>query len=148
MSNLGVVYEVDTKKNMINKYPVVYSNKTLYYCKEYGTDELRRFYKKSCYSLDAYYRKCEENNTFFGLVFADSKDKIDFPKVPREIALTVIIEELKKELNIRYTAIERYKNNIKEAQKQIESISLLTKEIEKRILCREEELLNLKKEKS
>ena len=31
MSNLGVVYEVDTKKNMINKYPVVYSNKTLYY---------------------------------------------------------------------------------------------------------------------
>lgn len=98
MSNLGTIYEIDTNRNRKDKYPIVYMNKTWYYCKQYGSDELKRFYITHCYSLAEYNEKICKENKFYGNVFVSAKENINFPEIPDEIKFTYQLEEAKKQL--------------------------------------------------
>ena len=98
MSNLGTIYEIDTNRNRKDKYPIVYMNKTWYYCKQYGSDELKRFYITHCYSLAEYNKKICKENKFYGNVFVSAKENINFPEIPDEIKFTYQLEEAKKQL--------------------------------------------------
>lgn len=145
MSNLGTVYEIDTKRGVKNKYPVVYSNKTLYYCKQYGCDELERFYKNRCISSEKYYSILEKNKDFYGTIFVDSDDDVQILEIPKETILKIEIEDLEKKLAIQENALNYYKKEIQRAQKHIEGLALQIQETKKLISKHEEKLLNLKK---
>lgn len=145
MANLGVVYEVNTTKNEKNKYPVVYSNKTCYYCKQYGCDELRRFYKDRCISIKRYHSILEKDGDFYGAIFVDSNDDVQIPEVPRETILKIEIEDLEKKLTDEEYMLKYYQDKIQEMQKYIDNITLRIQENKKQINKRGKELLNLEK---
>lgn len=98
MSNLGTIYEINTNMNRKDKYPIVYMNKTWYYCKQYGSDELKRFYITHCYSLVEYNEKICKENRFYGNVFVSAKENINFPEIPDEIKFTYQLKEAQERL--------------------------------------------------
>ena len=101
MSKLGYVYKLhQTFQNGVwtkykQKYPVVYENKSLYYCKVYGTDELLKLYKDEnisifyhVFTLDEYLAQKDnifntpvwEGDNRFCYVFVNSYKEYDFPE--------------------------------------------------------------------
>lgn len=148
MSNLGTVYEIDTKLNEKNKYPIVYSNKTYYYCKQYGSDELVRFRISYCKPIEYFYQAYQRDGYFCGNLFAPAGKEVDIPKLPEEIVLkneinTLVkqLESLEKSRNSFIKSIDDLKESVvfKEGQIRVtrEKISSLYKHLST-LLVREE----------
>lgn len=147
MANLGVVYEIDTTKGMKNKYPIVYANKSYFYCKQYGSDMLRWFSKQHCISLEEYNKKIKAGRNFYGKVFVSIGD-IEVPGLSKEIIFTLKIKDLEKELFSKNLILESKENAIEESKRIVEQLNKQIQKIKKDIAKYEEKLLNLKKEKN
>lgn len=140
MSNLGTIYSIDTKFSIKNKFPIVYSNKTYYYCKQYGADELIYFYISKCDTVENFYKSYKKNNYFYGNVFVPPGKDFDIPKLSEKTVLENEINYLAKKLeglkitkNSFTCSIDRLQKDIISKDKEIEEtrakISLLYRKL-------------------
>ena len=127
MSNLGTIYHIDLNRGLKNVYPVVYSNKTKFYCKIYGCDDLECIYteynpygySKKAVSLEKFKKLVLENNKWSGWVYIPPHVNYWFPEL-KESVFDRRINDLKNRIKNFERNIENCKGAIKAREKEIQ----------------------------
>ena len=88
MSNLGNLYEIDTSRNMKNKYPILEIAENYFVCKVYGTNFRRSISKNPIYGhlivdLNEYYKIINHRKDFNGFVYVSHSEK-EYPALPKK----------------------------------------------------------------
>ena len=140
MSNLGTVYEINLGVGCKNIYPVVYKNKSKFFCKIYGCDDLEIVYTEDCpyvyskkaISLESFKRIALENDKWYGWVFVPPHVDYWFPELKESLFDRRINENKNRiknlERNIKYCK-ETIKAREKEIQDTIEKIAQVEADI-------------------
>lgn len=129
MSALGKIYEVNLNIMCKDAYPVVYKNKSYYYCKRFGSDALVRFDADSVIPLAAYKNLAKIPNTLREnpsyRVFVANKEKYNFPELKNNSAIRRVIE-VERDIKHKKSAIFIQQKAKKRAERLIVT---LTKEL-------------------
>lgn len=133
MSNLGKVYELNFKNGTKQVYPVVYENKSRYYCKKYGCDELAYFRKREegtlytyTWTVYPYEKYLELNDKFkrekgFVYVYIGPHDNQTFEEL-RECTFNYQLEHLKKMASVKQNTIEKMKIELDNMPDKIKAV--------------------------
>lgn len=150
MSNLGTVYEISLDGGYKNIYPVVYKNKSKFFCKIYGCDDLEVVYAEDCpynynkkvVSLERFKQIALENNKWHGWVYVPPHVNYWFPELREGIFDRRIndnknrIENIKRHIK---TCEGMIKTKEKEIQDSLTKIALIEADIRKCEMLRKEE---------
>lgn len=150
MSNLGTVYEISLDGGYKNIYPVVYKNKSKFFCKIYGCDDLEVVYADDCpynynkkvISLERFKQIALENNRWHGWVYVPPHVNYWFPELHEGLFDRRIndnknqIENIKRHIK---TCEGTIKTKEKEIQDSLTKIALIEADILKCERLRREE---------
>lgn len=140
MSNLGILYRIDTASKMKNKHPIVSETEDYIYYKTYGTKEYQFVHKKPkrnefpIVNLDEYYKTINHRKDFNGFVFVPAHEK-EYPALPQEYFWEKTLEGLNQRAENLISEINYMQYNFKICSKELNRIKeYLSKFIERKNL--------------
>lgn len=146
MSELGKIFELDYNSGRKVIYPVVYENNSYYYCKVYGSDDLRTFGKYGIISFKEYEEHkiefCEEKRYIHVyMTNKECKDGYNFPEIKFSTIDWKIVDFNKRIRNLQ-SSIGNRNRQINECQADIDRFNKSIADYEAKI----EDLMKLKLE--
>ncbi len=135
MSNLGNLYEIDTSRNMKNKYPILEIAENYFVCKVYGTNFRRSISKNPIYGhlivdLNEYYKIINHRKDFNGFVYIPNSEK-DYPMLPKkyfwELTLGNLnekVEQLEAQINYMQFIFKSYSKDLDKLQKPLKNFKI------------------------